>query len=326
MRLHRYKAGLRFQKSTIFALRIVGCLTCAVLTLQADADSVEPGKTSPKRPSIKEWTLEGELGAVPEHVNHEAPLSDQAGEEGWVLDTERSDEFNGDSLNERLWSPRHRTWRGREPSTFSPNNVEVGDGLLRLWMRRNGGKPEHERDRFHTFTSAAVQAKQRSLYGYYEVRAKPMNSAGSSSFWFAGDGDGWRTEIDVFELGGKSKGRESRYNMNLHVFYTPEERRHWSIGSHWEAPFRLADDFHVYGLEWTPERITYYVDGVAVRWVENTHWHQPIYLIFDSETMIDWLGEPLKQDLPSDFQIDYMRVWHQDSAPNAVEARISGPA
>jgi beta-glucanase (GH16 family) len=47
----------------------------------------------------------------------------------------------------------------------------------------------------------------------------------------------------------------------------------------------VADDYHVYGFEWTPEGIRYFVDGVVVQTVENTHWHQPLSLIFDSETM-----------------------------------------
>lgn len=32
------------------------------------------------------------------------------------------------------------------------------------------------------------------------------------------------------------------------------------------------------------------MDGVVVRTVENTHWHQPLFLIFDSETMPNWFG------------------------------------
>ena len=36
-------------------------------------------------------------------------------------------------------------------------------------------------DRYHTFTSAAVKSKTTVLYGYFEIKAKPMNSAGSRS-------------------------------------------------------------------------------------------------------------------------------------------------
>jgi hypothetical protein len=48
---------------------------------------------------------------------------------------------------------------------------------------------------------------------------------------------------------------------------------------------------------------------VAVRRVENTHWHQPLNLMFDSETMPDWMGLPDDVDLPSTYKIDYIRAW-----------------
>ncbi len=137
-----------------------------------------------------------------------------------------------------------------------------------------------------------------------------MNSAGSSSFWFhKEDTPGWITEIDVFEIGGKAQGFENKYNMNLHVFQTPQEKKHWDVQHTWVAPFCLADDYHVYGLEWDKDEIKFFVDGVVVRSVENTHWHQPLFLTFDSETMPDWFGMPDDEDLPSTFSIEYVRAW-----------------
>ena len=160
------------------------------------------------------------------------------------------------------------------------------------------------------YTSAALHTKAKASYGYYETKAKPMNSAGSSSFWFKREGvPGWVTEIDVFEIGGKAPGFEHKYNMNLHVFRTPKEDKHWSVGGKWIAPWRLADDYHVYGLEWGEEEIRYFVEGVVVRTVENTHWHQPLSLIFDSETMPNWFGMPEEDDLPSTFSVEYVRAW-----------------
>ena len=46
----------------------------------------------------------------------------------------------------------------------------------------------------------------------------------------------------------------------------------------------------------------------------NTHWHQPLFLTFDSETMPDGFRMPEDVDLPSTFSIEYVRAWkHQDS-------------
>ena len=113
----------------------------------------------------------------------------------------------------------------------------------------------------------------------------------------------------VIQIGGKSVDFERKYNMTLHVWRTPQEKKHWQVGGVWITPWRLADDYHVYGFDWGKDELKFYVDGVLVRSVENTHWHQPLYLIFDSETMPDWMGMPNDKDLPSTFSIEYVRAW-----------------
>jgi len=34
-------------------------------------------------------------------------------------------------------------------------------------------------------------------------------------------------------------------------------------------------------------------------------------LIFDSETMPEWMGMPNDEDLPSPFSVEYVRAWKQ---------------
>jgi len=75
------------------------------------------------------------------------------------------------------------------------------------------------------------------------------------------------------------------------------------------SPWNLADDFHVYGFEWDPRWLQYFVDGVLVRKVENLCWHYPLSLIFDSEAMPTWFGMPQDKDLPSTYSVDYVRAW-----------------
>jgi beta-glucanase (GH16 family) len=177
-------------------------------------------------------------------------------------------------------------------------------------MRKEKLPPELEKLGYQDYTSAGLHTKARTCYGYFEVKAKPMNSAGSSSFWFQqGDAPGRVTEIDVFEIGGNSKGFERKYNMTLHANEAVNTSRHWSVGAVWLAPWRLADDYHVYGLAWSKDELKFYVDGVIVHTVDNTQWHYPLYLTFDSETMPEWFGMPNDKDLPSTFSIEYLRAW-----------------
>jgi hypothetical protein len=259
----------------------------------------------------KGWTLVGPLKDIPKRTTDTLPLSDQGNEGNWVVYPGLTDEFTGDTLDPAKWWPTNPKWAGRQPALFHASNVKVVDGELRLTMRKWFPLEGTKRKGYHDYTSAAVQSKERVLYGYFEIEAMPMRSHGSSAFWFYASTKEIWTEIDVFEIGGGAPGFEAKYNMNAHVFHTPKEHRHWNIGGTWVAPWQLADAFHVYGLEWTKEELKYFVDGVLVRRMKNTHWHQPLTLNFDSETMPNWFGMPRDQDLPSTFRIRYVRAWKQ---------------
>lgn len=286
-------------------IALIAVFLLIACTVQADE---KPAKAE-KRPA-KMWTCTGPLGEMPKHVTDACPLSDQQNKGRWVRFEPMSDEFEGKELDLTKWEYGIAPWKGRQPALFSDKNVTVSDGKLHLTIRKENLPPEAEKQGYKDYSSAALHTKARSSYGYYEVKAKAMNSGGSSSFWFKREGTpGWVTEIDVFEIGGKAQGFEHKYNMNLHVFKTPTEDKHWNVGGVWIAPWRLADDFHVYGLGWEKDEIRWYVDGVLVGSAENTHWHQPLCLIFDSETMPKWFGMPNDEDLPSTFSVEYVRAW-----------------
>ncbi len=260
----------------------------------------------------KTWLRSEPLGEMPKHVTDAYPLSDQENEAGWETVETLSDEFEGTELDANKWTLGIEGWKGRQPGLFSDKNVAVSDGKLQLTMRKEKVPPAEEQFGYHDYTSAALHNKTRGYYGYYEVKAKPMNSGGSSSFWFCQDeSPDWRTEIDVFEIGGKAKGFERNYHMTLHVWNTPTSSEHWSVPNIWLARQPLADDYHVYGIDWSKDELKWYFDGVHVCTVENTHWHQPLRMIFDSETMGEWLGMPDDADLPSTFNVEYVRAWRR---------------
>ena len=98
--------------------------------------------------------------------------------------------------------------------------------------------------------------------------------------------------------------------MNGHVVYTPEFK-HLKRPQQWNLPFNPFEEFHVYGLEWTPDYLKWYIDGKCVGELKNEFWNQPLTINFDSETFPDWFGLPDPKDLPSVFEIDYIRVWEK---------------
>ena len=232
----------------------------------------------------------------------------------WAPLPEMTDEFDGTALDPAKWHPNNPGWLGRQPGFFLPANVTVSEGKLHITMKHE--EPPNLPKGYHTYTCGAVKSKATVRYGYFEARCRAMKSRGSSAFWFyEGTPEVW-TEIDVFEIGGGAPGHEKADHMNAHVFHTlANPDRHWSTGGKWQAPSPLADEFRIYGLEWDREKLRYYVDGIVVREMANTHWHQPLTLNFDSETMPDWFGLPDVATLPSTFSIDYIRAWKRLDGP-----------
>ncbi len=227
----------------------------------------------------------------------------------WAPVPALTDEFEGTALDTTKWHDHNPHWLGRAPAYFARHNVAVHGGRLHLTARNETITRLPEK--YHTFTTASVNSKVRILYGYIEILAKPMNARTSSSFWLYYSEPDWWTEIDVFEISAGTKGHEQSVHINAHVFRTPASDRHKKWPRRWEAPFRLADGFHTYALEWDANYLKFYVDGQLVHGMENLHWHQPLYLNFDSETMPNWFGLPDLKTLPATYQIEYVRTWQR---------------
>ncbi|CAI8841425.1 family 16 glycosylhydrolase [Pseudomonas sp. IT-P294] len=263
------------------------------------------------------WTRVGPLGPLPSQTDANLPLSDQSNTGQWTLDTKLSDNFNGTTLDPARWHVNNAIGNeslGRKPALFKPDNASVENGHLNIVFRKETLPQKYVQLGFKDYTSAMVRTNERGLYGYYEARAKPMNSAGSSAFWLAWTGmTDNATEIDIFEIGGKTKNAafDRLYNMNAHLWATPQSTEHIANGSTWVAPWRLASAFHVYGFDWQPDTLRWYVDGVLVRESKNTHFFFPMQIVFDSEAMWSWFGVVDDADLPSTFSVDYVKVWQR---------------
>lgn len=265
------------------------------------------------------------------------PFSDPENAGRWRLNEDVSDEFNEPHLNETKWLIQGKDgvykskWIGRAPSEFSPNNVRVEDGKLKLQSRWEPDFPFSKKldttypdkgagDKgraYEKITTAAVICKNEFRYGYMEIRCKAANASVTSSFWGTGKG----CELDVFEFVGKptrgeEKNLERRFQSNIIDWSQkkPEDRRQWR-GKHF-LDWRMADAFHVYGCEWDEESVKFFADGKLIQSVTKQElgkgWvlTQPLSLWVDSETF-PWDGLPTQASLPADFEIDYIRVWQK---------------
>ncbi|MCM2371167.1 family 16 glycosylhydrolase [Aporhodopirellula aestuarii] len=261
------------------------------------------------------------------------PASDPTNSGNWILREDISDEFEGDEIDQSKWfvegqNGEYYIWKGRAPSQFAPHNVFVEDGKLKI---RSQWEPDfdfakdegHEGNTYRTHegkdvpvTTGGVISRKRFLNGYMEVKSKPGDSAMTAAFWAIG----YESELDVYEqMGNPNAGNdieEDSTKMSVHDWQPPAERPTRKFGYKKKLPYRLADDFHVFGCEWGEDYLKCFIDGELVyettQEKEGKHWvlTNPLEIWLDSEIFV-WLGLPTQEELPSDFEIEYVRVWQK---------------
>jgi beta-glucanase (GH16 family) len=242
----------------------------------------------------------------------------------WVPIPELTDDFDGTALDASKWYDHDPGWGGRSPSWFAPNNVTVADGKLKL-LARLQDPPEalKKYPSFKNFSTACVVSKATALYGYFECKAKVMDLKVDSAFWFftplpTPPGCQHVEEMDCFEIcgGGGPKFERTLFNT-MHVWRTPEtgDKKPWANFVYYRAPKRLADDYHVYGLEWDKDWIKCYFDGVLFSQYKNTNWYYPEDILFDNEIQGPWFGYPTADNFNSSFDVEYIHSWKRTDLP-----------
>ena len=267
------------------------------------------------------------------------PFTDPNNLEDWVVFEPMTDEFDGNTLNSSKWYNYYPGWYGRQPGLFQTSNVKLFNGTLQLWATYND--PIYQpHDGYSNYSTSTIQSKSvELLYGYVEIKAKLGSSKISSSFWFNSNLSNPNSncvEIDVFEESGPINQTQYLYgelHENIHInrlngipnnqFPTlcnctadfPQNMTTSPCSSEYTAnvPFHdFSSDFHVFGINWTESRIITYLDGKTMRNIANYCFKTPFRVIFDRETMPNWLGLPSPKDLPDQpYQIEYVRAWQQ---------------
>jgi len=144
-------------------------------------------------------------------------------------------------------------------------------------------------------------------YGYVETKAKvPAGQGLWSAFWMLPDNNESKPEIDILEILGDNP---DTLHMAFH-YRTPEENRVREKDI-WVGP-DFSADWHIFGLDWQPEALIWYVDGVE-RWRYTDTERIPdrtMYLLVNLAVGGDWPGDPDDMTpFPSILEIDYIRVW-----------------
>lgn len=174
------------------------------------------------------------------------------------------------------------------------------------------------------YTSARIITKQKfeRKHGRIEARIKiPAGQGMWAAFWMLGndiDKVGWARcgEIDIME----NIGREpTRVHGTIHG---PGYSGANGIGTGYNTPNNavFSENFHVYAVEWSENKISWYVDGKHYQTLTpknlppNTEWvfEHPFFLILNLAIGGPWGGNPDETTpFPGIMLIDYVRVFHR---------------
>lgn len=200
------------------------------------------------------------------------------------------DEFNGNSLDLSTWWLR--PWgagslygsNGPTQEYNTLDNSAVENGMIRIFAlqdtfvsRAMSYLPDDEilpdglpNLRPYYFTSSNIWSKKEFEFGRIEARIKiPKGKGLKPAFWMYGGDVRWN-EIDIFEFwneylaGIYIPGLLSKViKMTAHYDYDNDGQTNMCHTSYTGEDF--SNDFHVFALEWEPNRIAWYVDGNLLR-------------------------------------------------------------
>jgi TonB family protein len=249
----------------------------------------------------------------------------QAAELGWALVW--SDEFNGPNgspPDPAKWTLETggNGWGNNELEYYTdrPQNAYQQDGNLVIKVLAEKYTGADGVTRNYTSARLKTQAKFTQTQGRFEARIKiPRGQGIWPAFWMLGadiGSVGWPAcgEIDIMENIGKEPG-------TVHgTLHGPGYSGDHAIGApfHSLADQRLADDFHVYAVEWDADAIRFYVDDrlyeirtpadlpAGTKWVYD----HPFFILLNVAVGGGWPGDPdASSTYPQTMLVDYVRVY-----------------
>jgi beta-glucanase (GH16 family) len=218
--------------------------------------------------------------------------------------------------------------------TSRTNNARIEGGQLVI-------EADQESYGGQNYTSARMltEGKWSWAYGRMEARIKiPRGQGIWPAFWMLGTnidaGVGWPTcgEIDIMENIGKVSDQGTDHG----TIHGPQNGGDYNGGSGVGGTYTLpsgalADNFHIYAVQWTPNQIQWFLDTNLFftatpaslpgggTWVFT----QPQFLILNVAVGGNWPGDPDGTTVfPQQMLVDYVRVYQQ-TAPLQISAAQS---
>ncbi len=204
--------------------------------------------------------------------SQEAPAA--AGRQAAVRTTSLNDQFNG--YDSSIWSMAN--WANGNPFNcgFLPDHVTFANGYMTLKLDNTASSGK-------SYSGGEYRTSDTVSYGRFETRMKAAKGSGIVSSFFTYTGSPW-DEIDVEVLGKNT----NQVQFNYYVNGTGGHERLVDLG------FDASADFHTYTIDWQPNSISWYVDGVLRHTVTGgtlpSHPMQIMMNLWNGIGVDSWLG------------------------------------
>lgn len=233
-----------------------------------------------------------------------------------------SDEFDGPALDTTRWSydigngcPDLCGWGNNEQQyyTDAPENIKVENGLLVITGREDNMGGED-------YSSAKIKSQWKGdfRYGRFEARMKfPTTQGVWPAFWMLPTESIYGIwprsgEMDIVEMIGKKPG-QAVGTVHTGMPYA------YNSGYYDLSPGQIfADNFHVFAMEWEPDSITWFVDGIQYHQLTPSDigpwapFQEDFYLILNLALGGNWPGNvDATTVLPQTLEVDYVRVYNR---------------
>ena len=228
-----------------------------------------------------------------------------------------------------------------ESYTSRTNNARVEGGNLVIEARQENYTGPDQILRNYTSARMLTRGKWSWTYGRIEARIKiPKGQGIWPAFWMLGTnidaGVNWPNcgEIDIMENIGKTTEQAKVYG----TIHGPQSGGDYNggagVGGNYTLPVGvLADDYHVFAVEWTTNQFKWYVDTNLYftatpaslpgggTWVFTN----PQYLILNVAVGGNWPGNPDGTTVfPQQMLVDYVRVYSPVTVPPTAPAVPTG--
>ncbi len=235
-----------------------------------------------------------------------------------------ADEFNSTSISED-WTfeigdgcPELCGWGNQELEYYKKENTSIANGNLIITAKR-----ENFGSRQYTSSRMITKGKQSFTYGRIDIRAiLPKGQGIWPALWMLGeniDEVSWPKcgEIDIMELvGGSTEDRDRTVHGTVHWDNAGSYANYG--GSTKLSSGIFNDEYHVFSIDWDPEKIVWLLDGkefhvIDIRPAGLDEFHKPMFFILNVAVGGIWPGSPDGSTLfPQEMKVDYIRVFQEE--------------